>query len=296
MAEATYKPASKVDWASTEAYSQFKVWRKEVERICKGPFAKMTDEVKVHHIFIWAGGLAEEWFDSKVEEDPDIPQKTPQDVLEILEGCLTHSTSFREARREFFRMEQDDGENTQAYYARLIKVFKRAKYGDAMKELLVDKLIEGCRNKDCQKKLMSKKAGTAVTECLDVMRKHEAVDHSMKQRDSASVNEISTQKFKGKGRELSRNKQKSSNHPKVKDGECTGCGKQARDGKPPHDDGERCRAEGQECNYCHDIGHFARVCWKKRGRQQQSRRQNAMYASCLSSWDESSDDDFSLGN
>ena len=53
MAEGHYMPQTKVDWTSNSASSQFKLWRKEVERIIGGPLAARSDRVKLNHIYIW---------------------------------------------------------------------------------------------------------------------------------------------------------------------------------------------------------------------------------------------------
>ena len=46
MAEGHYMPQTKVDWTSNNASSQFKLWRKEVERIIGGPLAARSNRVK----------------------------------------------------------------------------------------------------------------------------------------------------------------------------------------------------------------------------------------------------------
>ena len=59
MAEGHNMPQTKVDWNSNNASSQFKLWRKEVERIIGGPLAARSDRVKLNHIYTWAGAHAE---------------------------------------------------------------------------------------------------------------------------------------------------------------------------------------------------------------------------------------------
>ena len=49
-AESHYVPQTKVDWTSNNAASQFRLWRKEVERIIDGPLASRSDRVKLNHI------------------------------------------------------------------------------------------------------------------------------------------------------------------------------------------------------------------------------------------------------
>ena len=65
MAENHYMPQTKVDWTSNKASSQFKLWRKEVERI-----KIRSDRVKMNHIYIWAGAHAESLIEARLNEDP----------------------------------------------------------------------------------------------------------------------------------------------------------------------------------------------------------------------------------
>ncbi len=54
-----YVPQTKVDWSANDAYQQFRLWRKEVERIINGPMAKDSDSIKLNTTYIWAGAYAE---------------------------------------------------------------------------------------------------------------------------------------------------------------------------------------------------------------------------------------------
>ena len=49
-----YVPQTKVNWTSREAYSQFRMWRKEVERIVYGSMHGDADSVKLNTVYIWA--------------------------------------------------------------------------------------------------------------------------------------------------------------------------------------------------------------------------------------------------
>ena len=98
MAEGFYQPKTEVQWNTSEAFGQFQKWKREVTRILDGPLEAKGDKVKVNHVFIWAGADAEELVESKKKEDPSLKLDTPQQVLDCLESCITHSTYFREAR------------------------------------------------------------------------------------------------------------------------------------------------------------------------------------------------------
>lgn len=101
-AESHYVPQMKVDLTSNNAASEFKLWRKEVERIIDGPLASRSDRVKLNHIYIWAGAHAESLMEARQNEDPELRITTPTALLNQLAACLTHSTFFREKREEFY--------------------------------------------------------------------------------------------------------------------------------------------------------------------------------------------------
>ena len=87
MAENHYMPQTKVDWTSNNASSQFKLWRKDVERIIGGPLVSRSDRVKTSHIYIWAGANAESPIEARLNEDPELRITTPAELLDQLVPC-----------------------------------------------------------------------------------------------------------------------------------------------------------------------------------------------------------------
>ena len=112
MAENHYMPQTKVDWTSNNASSQFKLWRKEVERIIRGTVGSRSDRVKTNHIYIWVDTKAKSLIEARPNEDPELRITTPTELLDQLAKCLTHSTLFREKREEFYTARQKIDENT----------------------------------------------------------------------------------------------------------------------------------------------------------------------------------------
>lgn len=151
------------------------MWRKEVERILGGPLAARSDRVKINHVYIWAGAHAESLIDARLNEDPELRITTPTVLLDQLATCLTHSTFFREVREEFYNIRQKAGENTTTYFSRIMELFRQAEFPDNSQFLIVDKLIHGCTNNQCKRKLMAKGKDVSVKDCLEVMRRFEAV-------------------------------------------------------------------------------------------------------------------------
>ena len=162
MAESVYVPQTKVDWTSNNASSQFKLWRKEVERIIDGALASRSDRVKINHIYIWAGAHAESLIEAKQNEDPTLRITAPTVLLDQLAACLTHSTFFREKREEFYNVRQKAHENTTSYFSRIMDLYRQVEFPDNTHFLIVDKLIHGCISKECKRKLMAKGKDVSV--------------------------------------------------------------------------------------------------------------------------------------
>jgi len=118
-----YLPQTVVDWRAANAYSQFQLWKKEVNRIINGPLAGKNNTVKINHIFIWAGAHAESLIEARQGENPDLEITTPDQLLTELAKCITHETLFREAREEFYTMKQTATENTTTYFSRIMDIY-----------------------------------------------------------------------------------------------------------------------------------------------------------------------------
>ena len=277
MAEANscYVPQTKVDWTSASAYLQFRRWRKEAERILNGPLAARSDKVKVNHIYIWAGAHAESLIEARVAEDPAQEPGTPDQLLDQLAACLTHATFFREAREDFYSIYQKTDENTTTYFSRIIELYHQAEFPAGTDFLIVDKLIHGCVHEKCKRELMSKGKNVAVKDCLDIMRRYEAVDVTIKKMSSASDNTVQVN---------ASSYATFSQHPKLKtinsDKSKYAASKQHKprqvnSGNPcpwckgdthPRD---QCPAKEAQCGYCKKYGHFERACFRKKNQLKQ---------------------------
>ena len=265
----TYQPKTKVDWTSNNAYTQFKLWRKEVERIIDGPLEAKGNPVKINHIYIWAGAHAEQLIDASKSEDADLELDTPKKLLDQLAKCITHTTFYREARENFYGIKQKNGENTTTYYSRIMDLYKQAEFPADTDFLVIDKLIHGCFNPECKRKLMGKTlTDLSVKVCLDTFRKYESVDVTMKRLgDSPSTVNASYSRDPTKRSQRNGDRRKSkhksskpmskSSDRKADDKKCTYC---ARESHPRSE----CPAKDATCRYCKNRGHFDKACIKKR--------------------------------
>ena len=278
-----YRPQTKVEWTSSQAYQQFRMWRKEVERILSGPMNSETDSVKLNTVFIWAGAHAETLIEAKQSEDATVEVKTPTQLLDTLANCLTHTTFFREAREDFYNVRQKPDENTTTYYSRVMELYRLADFPAGSDFLVVDKLIHGCTNSDCKRKLMARSKDVSVKICLNLLRQYEAVAVTMKhfepQQVSATYSRDPTKRSQHNGekrrtnpkQESHKKAQEASSQHKDNSGEkrCRWCGR----GPHRRDD---CPAKDSKCTFCSKRGHYERVCLLKQKANAKPKKQNAV--------------------
>jgi len=259
-------PHTKVNWTSTTAYLDFRRWRKEAERILNGSLSEKNDACKVNMIFMWGGAEVEDLIDGVKRLDPDLDLDKPKALLDQIGACLTHTTSFRDARKAFFHLEQQQGENAQSYYTRLDNLFRLSDFPDNPTWLIVERLIDGCANKESQRKLMDTGKDVTVQECLAILQREESLDLSMRQRHQGETSQQSAQVNAAYSRDPTRQSQKNGGkHKKQKSGKKhDGMGKRCKycAGKPHKR--EQCPARDATCHSCKGKGHYRKACLKKR--------------------------------
>ena len=193
---------------------------------------------------------------------------TPEKLLKVLEKCLTHAKMFRYAREELYAAQQQQGENITAFYSRILEMYKLAQFPQDTNFLLVDKLVHGCINPECKKKLMSKDKDVTVPQCLEILRKYEAVQASMKRLELSTTRHVDsayqdpTRRSQAKGARQHSKKGKVTQKPKNKD--CPWCG-----GSVHHR--ESCPASKSKCRFCQKEGHFEKKCFKKKHKEKTSK-------------------------
>ena len=168
-----YRPLTKVEWTPSEAYPQFRMWRKEVERIIHGPMAADKDAVKPNTVYIWVSAHAESRVEARMAEDPTLKIEVAADLLDCLNTCPTHSTFSREARGDFYNVKQKPGENATTFYSRIMELYRLADFPEKSDFLIVDRLIHCCTNVDCKRKLMTKakmQQSKPASNCYVVMK------------------------------------------------------------------------------------------------------------------------------
>jgi len=282
-----YKPQTLVDWTSKEAYTQFRRWKKEVERIVGGPLADATAAVQLNHVYIWAGAHAEQLVEARQSEDPELTIDTVNKLLSCLEECLTHTTHFREAREDFYNAKQIPGENTTTFYSRILELHRQAQFPANSNFLITDKLIHGCINIECKRKLMGFGKDVTVKVCLNTLRQHEAIDVTMQHFSDVQITPTythdPTKRSQRKGSKSfhrqPKNQQAYQSHKGTSKRICGWCGGITHKKQD-------CPAREAQCHYCNKKGHYSKVCHQKTYEKQA----NTVEADCQSITD--SEDDF----
>ena len=272
-----YKPTTTVDWTSRESSQQFSRWKKEVLRIVDGPLSEQTDEMKLNTVYIWAGAEAELLVEAKQAEDPTLKVETVNQLLATLAKCITHKTHFREAREDFYNACQKPGENATSFYSRLLELHRHAEFGEGTDFLIVDKLINGCLNNECKKKLMIKDKTVKVTDCLSLLRDYESVDVTMKKFADVQVHATyshdpskrSQQKGARQKTKPSTRSPSASNTDNSSRQACKWC-------SGPRHSRSDCPASGAKCDFCSKKGHFEKACIFKQKTTSTSYRNNAV--------------------
>ena len=233
-------------------------------RIVNGPLHDQADDVNLNTVYIWAGAEAELLVEAKQAEDPTIKVETVVQLLDTLAQCITHKTHFREAREEFYNARQKPGENATSFYSRLLELHRQADFGESTDFLIVDKLINGCLNVECKKKLMIKDKTIKVSDCLALLRDYEAVDVTMKKFADIQVVQAtySHDPSKRSQQRGARQKLRPTRSPATNSNRgkrqmiCKWCGENSHDRT-------NCPANSVKCNFCARKGHFEKVCIMK---------------------------------
>ena len=64
-----------------------------------------------------------------------------------------------------------------------MEIYRQAEFLDNSHFLIVDKLIHGCKSRECKRKLMAEGKDVTIKDCLKIMIKFEAIEVIMKKLD-----------------------------------------------------------------------------------------------------------------
>ena len=159
-----------------------------------------------------------------------------------------------------------------------MEIYRQAEFPDNSHFLIVDKLIHGCKSRECKRTLMAKGKDVTIKDCLEIMRKFEAVEVTMKKLEDVGDGHVDASYARDLTKKSQRNGfKKKQEKPKLhqnsqKPDEKKSCVWCQGDIHPR----EKCPAKDATCNFCSKQGHFERACLKKKGHGKGSKHQHAV--------------------
>ena len=157
-----------------------------------------------------------------------------------------------------------------------MEIYRQAEFPDNSHFLIVDKRIHGCKSRERKCKLMAKGKDVTIKDCLEIMRKFEAVEVTMKKLEDVGDADVDasyardlTKKSQRNGfkkKQVKPNVHQNSQKPDEKS--CLWCQGDVHLR-------EKCPAKDATCNFCSKQGHFERACLKKKGQGKGSKHQHA---------------------
>ncbi len=168
---------------------------------------------------------SEKTFDELCQLMQDHQQPPPNPVLE---------------RFKFHNRVRKEGKSISDFVAALKRQTKTCGFGDAMEDLLRDRIVCGCNNDRMQKQLLAKTPPPAYKDALAMALAMEAADKDV--RDLQGYTTAPAVHYLPQ-------KQRSSIPPQ---GDCYRCGGKHRS--------RECRFKDSKCHHCQKIGHLARCC------------------------------------
>ena len=170
-----------------------------------------------------------------------------------------------------------------------MELHRQSQFPDNSTFLVVDKLIHGCSNRECKKKLMLKGKDLQLKDCLAIMRRFEAVEATMMKFDKcndahvdASYARDPTAKSQRRGRREDQAKTPSNRK------RCVWC-------QGEYHPRDKCPAKDATCHFCSKRGHFEGACLQKEKRQgPKDLHQNTVNASSIDHDNSGYEDEYDL--
>ena len=189
-------------------------------------------------------------------------------------------------REDFYNAKRTPGENTTTFYSRILELHRQAQIPPNSNFLITDKLIHGCTNVECKRKLMGLGKDITVKVCLNSLRQHEAIDVTMQHFSGVQIQPTythdPTRRSQQRGSKSSHRQPKKQQTYQSSKGTskhtCSWCG------GTPHRK-QDCPAREAQCHYCNKKGHYSKVCHQKTHEKQA----NVVGADCQSISDSEDD-------
>ncbi|XP_041461547.1 uncharacterized protein K02A2.6-like [Lytechinus variegatus] len=220
----------------------------------------------------------------------DAERLKPQIIVKKLAEHFAPARNVLYDRYVFHSAVQQQSESVDQFVVRLRQLIKPCKFGDLEEEMIRDRLVLGCKDKQAQARLFREQdtvctlkkaiAALEVSELsqqqLRIVKGEETVNYMQNQRKKGKASSRQ-QQFNSKTRNMDKKSGKNFTAQKDEVSGCRFCGGSHGKGR------ESCPAYGKTCRKCSKQNHFQNVC--------KAKMQRGMKPSSVYQLDSSDDED-----
>ena len=289
MASSKVNPPDPMDFSRPDSWP---MWRQRYERyrLCT-KLNKEDGEIQVSNLIYVMGMEADRIFSTFTFARPAEGQPDPKDnydtVMNKFHEYFIPRRNVVHERSKFHSRQQEEGEPIEHFIRSLYELSEFADFKEQRDENIRDRLVLGIRDKELTRKLqletdLDLKKAIEISRHFELVtsqigEQKESIDYisgarhkevtmrrqePMTQKAQSDVdhvkNEKRTQKTHNPRKPFDENDWYDSRHDSKQAAALFSCGNCGY----THAKG-RCPAFGKECNFCHNVNHFARACRKK---------------------------------
>ena len=270
-----FKPPS-MDWASPgDVHKRFKLFKQKCELIFAGPLHELEEDKKVRLLLLWVGDKGLEIYNTATFDTEGDKLKLDK-VFEKLEAYAKPQSNQILARFQLRCLKQGDMPLEEFVTKARLLIDDSGYSAEVKDETLRDTLVFGLKSDQVRRDAI--KLGNTLTlkQVYDLAKVEESTRAQMevitKGDPTTDVHAVRSRNkkfssFKPQMRQQRFNKEQDSGQngrqqqqQKFKAKLCPKCG-------GSHQRSETCPAKSAECRYCGKIGHFKKVCFKRKQKQ-----------------------------
>ena len=229
-----------------------------------------TKEPEIRQDFIWGAGPSAIETITKGEFNTDPDTINTEKLIQLFKDYYMPKRNTYHSRGDFFWAKQEENETPEEHWRKLVSLEKNCEFKDIKQEdLLISKFITSITDKKLREKLIREKTLDLKT-TMDLVTQ----DSYEKRHRQSTIPPALAKEKEIKEEPIQKIQPQNKQNPQRKTGEtsktnnCGFCGQ--KNWSPLH----KCPAKTVECNNCHKMGHFARVC---RSKNNNTRKQKINY-------------------